>query len=426
MNSFTNFLEYDIIILIGRTMAQTNLSYPSITEVGKYLSYEDFCKQRLDAASWVHNNGLVDMVLSTDFKDIFPLHFEVEVTSRCNFNCGWCSCASARSKLPGVDMTLSRMKKIIDECQLMRAGIQWTGGEPLMNASIYDAIDYATSKNVPQCLFTNGSLLDEAACYRLLVSNLKFIRISINSATISSHSLHHGNISTKLSASTLLNCNTICKRKTELKSKVSVGFSLVLDDEVIDDYARTLDFILGLAEEYPNSVDYIVIRPVNNELGGISYSLSEKFFSKFTQQNYDAIKEHFGEAHIKVVFPNEMRLPLPSGFECLGCTMFSEIAPNGNLYLCSDKYGEEGYRIGNVDDESICALYRSFTSKPAIGDLSRCYADGNCPKHSRGQYFNCIFNQIKAMLMAGKRDVVQQWIRDLKNMIPAVDHSFFI
>lgn len=406
-------------------MAETKI-YPSTIQVGSYLNRFSFSAQRLSVASWVHNEEMVDLVLQGKFCDIKPLHFEVEVTSRCNFNCSWCNCASSRKKLANLDMTLEQMKHIINQCSIWGSGIQWTGGEPLMNKDIIVAIKYASEKQLNQCIFTNGSLLENTIINDLLTSNLKFIRISLNCFTDEVHSKYHGNISTALTKRVKINCEQICRMKILLNSSVQLGFSIVLDDRNIDDCKATINFLHELSSAYSGAIDYVVIRPVNTDLLDTVYSLSPNFACKYNSVINNEIYNSFLNLNVKLIFPYKDSAISSQSKECLGCQTFSEIAPNGNVFLCSDKYGDCKYVIGNIFNSSLGTIYQSDFYKSQREKCSQCFAIGSCPHSSRGYYFNSIFNQIKQLQLAGEAGTVISWINALRKTIAKTDHTFYI
>lgn len=404
------------------------MMYYSVYDIGKRISEEAFYRQRLSVAGWVHNEEFVNKVIVGDYYGIFPLHIELCSTYKCNFNCSWCSCRKSRFSSGNEQQSLdiSELRSIIDQCAEKSIGIQWTGGEPLVNEATIDAIEYGAKHEINQCLFTNGSRLNADYCERLLQTNLRFIRISLNCVSEEYHSKFHGNISLNLSRQTIDNISVLCRTKQLLASGVKIGISIVTDSNNIDDLQNTMIYIRERAIEYPNTIDYIVVRSVNEDFDGIEFEKKKNFNERYTAIVNKIDYDDLFRLGIDVVFPNELSDINPRESKCLGCSVFSEVAPDGTLFLCSDKYGNKNYKIGNLLESTFDTVWDSEELKGARIRHANCFANGFCPSFSRGWYFNYIFSQIEEYRLDGKLDVVKKWIGELKESVPVTCHSFFI
>lgn len=402
--------------------------YYSVYKIGQIVTKDRFYNQRLAVAGWVHNPVLVNKILKGEYDTIYPLHIELCSTYLCNFDCKWCSCRKSRFDKSNRKHSLDYLElcKIIDECSKKFIGIQWTGGEPLMNIATIDGIEYGTELGINQCLFTNGSLLLENVCVRLLKSNLRFIRISLNCASIECHSSFHGNISFDLSKRTMDNVSTLCRVKYALSTKVQIGISVVVDSNNLFDVSNTLSFIRGVASDYPCTIDYIIIRAVNDDFDGIVSKKNLNFNEQYKNIIETIDLDEFREMGISIIFPNEVELHYAKGCEALGCSVFSEIAPDGTMFLCSDKYGNRDYKIGNVLEQSVQTIWDSDKRKNVQIEHMDCFSSGSCPRFSRGWYFNLIFSQVEELRLNGEIEIVNRWIRSLQELVPPINHSFFI
>lgn len=399
--------------------------YPSVYKVGEYLDEKSYSKQRIQVAGWVHNKNIVDTIQTGLYENLFPVHIEVCTTYSCNFNCPWCNCRESMRSYPSV-MNYELIEKIVKSCSEHDIGIQWTGGEPLKNAATIRGILYASLLDVKQCLFTNGSLLDANNIKLLLGSNLKFVRISLNTSNVNAHSNFHGGIRTELSRNVLDNIDVLCEQKQLLRSNVKIGLSIVLDSINLDFFEETLEYIYSVAKKYPLTLNYVVVRAVNSDFKGIRYTKKESFDEQYKRAiSQDAIKKLKDEL-IEVILPNEIDFSYTITKENLGCQTFSEIAPDGNMFLCSDKYGDRAYMIGNVENDSLEGICNSNFRKEQMCKHKYCYRNGNCPRYSRGWYFNMLFDQIEHYREKGQMEIVNDWIRSLQIHVPNEGHSFFI
>lgn len=112
----------------------------------------------------------------------FPLHLDVEITSRCNLRCTFCDKLPLLSKDQQGDMSLAQYKKIIDEG---RAGRLWGlklsyRGESLLHPDVVEMVAYAKANGVLDIYFnTNGMLLSESLSRQLMDAGLDRISLSV-------------------------------------------------------------------------------------------------------------------------------------------------------------------------------------------------------------------------------------------------------
>lgn len=112
----------------------------------------------------------------------FPMHLDIEVTSRCNLKCTFCDRQPFLKKDQIGDMDISLFKQIIDEGAEHKL---WAGklsyrGEPLLHKDIAEMVSYAKKKGVLDIYFnTNGMLLDERMAEKLIDAGLNRISLSV-------------------------------------------------------------------------------------------------------------------------------------------------------------------------------------------------------------------------------------------------------
>ena len=108
----------------------------------------------------------------------FPMHLDIEVTSRCNLKCTFCDRQPFLKRDQIGDMDISLYKRIIDECSEHKL---WAGklsyrGEPLLHKDIAEMVSYAKKRGILDLYFnTNAMLLDEKLAERLIDAGLNRI-----------------------------------------------------------------------------------------------------------------------------------------------------------------------------------------------------------------------------------------------------------
>jgi radical SAM protein with 4Fe4S-binding SPASM domain len=109
-----------------------------------------------------------------------PLIVQIEPTVHCNLECTMCANPiSGRKKR---HMSLPEFKKIVDGMPFAAKMSLVGAGEPLLNPDLFGMLSYARSKGIIAGFATNGMLLDEKNCAKILASGAEWVNISIDSA----------------------------------------------------------------------------------------------------------------------------------------------------------------------------------------------------------------------------------------------------
>lgn len=112
----------------------------------------------------------------------FPLHLDIEITSRCNLRCTFCDKLPLLSKEQLGDMDFELYKKILDECDGGRLwGLKLSyRGESLLHPQVVEMVAYAKARGVLDVYFnTNGMLLTPELSHRLMEAGLDRISVSV-------------------------------------------------------------------------------------------------------------------------------------------------------------------------------------------------------------------------------------------------------
>ena len=113
----------------------------------------------------------------------FPLHLDIELTSKCNLNCPICPYHSKDAPFPvePANMNIFLFRKIIDEGSekgLKSIKLNFSG-EPLLYPLLTQAIEYAKQKKILDIMInTNGTLLTNNLCHELINAGLDLIIIT--------------------------------------------------------------------------------------------------------------------------------------------------------------------------------------------------------------------------------------------------------
>lgn len=111
-----------------------------------------------------------------------PVMLQIEVTSRCNFRCGYCIVHNGSGDERGSDMSEGMFREILrvfpDSIYLQLQG----QGEPLLHPSFPSMIRHAKNEGRLVGTVTNGSLWTEARTYGVLDAGIDAVAFSIDLA----------------------------------------------------------------------------------------------------------------------------------------------------------------------------------------------------------------------------------------------------
>jgi len=111
-----------------------------------------------------------------------PSHVYLELTARCNLQCGWCVQVHEEFRSDyAEDMPFGMFQEIVAKLQGTKVLYLCLNGEPLLYDRIYEAITVA-KRYVPSVRFvTNGTLLSRDVCTELKTAGLSQLGVSIDS-----------------------------------------------------------------------------------------------------------------------------------------------------------------------------------------------------------------------------------------------------
>jgi hypothetical protein len=123
----------------------------------------------------------------------FPLHLDLDITTRCNLSCPICPAGNpARSLFPGMglDLSLSLAERALAEAAAgglysLRIGVT---GEPLLRGECPDLIASARAQGILDlALITNGLLLTEKTARALIRAGLTRLMVSVDAGSAESY-----------------------------------------------------------------------------------------------------------------------------------------------------------------------------------------------------------------------------------------------
>jgi len=418
--------------------------YPNPLLVGDYIDKSVFDEMQnysaTDCGSWVHFNDQARNTLEGKYFEVKPLIAEFVTTHLCNFSCPTCSRrmlretwlesestwnSNATGSVPDTkhSINLDGMKKIVDKLASNDVkAIVWGGGEPTLNKNIYDGIVYAKKQGVYSSLITNGVNLNFHGMEKVLSYGLDLIRISLNCASIEKHAFFHGYPSSKNFYSKVINnIRMVAELVNSSKSKTNYGISVILDNKNIDEINSLVDLVFEIVHQYKKSpINFLVLRSVYNYYENYG-ELDDATYQTFQEIDLPKAFSKLYDCGVEIVIPKSDSLKKSSDctleskeWQCLGYGWLTEIHPSGDMFLCSDAYGNPEYIIGNLLEQEFDDIWLSDKRRSVLAQINKNDCVNNyCPFTGRGHHLNRIINQIES-LRENDLNQVDEWVTLLR------------
>ena len=196
-----------------------------------------------------------------------PPVVDIGTTNMCNANCIMCP----HSKLKDIGtMEIGQYKKIIDDCAKFKVKIITLSffGEPLLDKTLIEKIEYAKSKNIFVAFYTNASLLNKGMANSILKSGLDSITISFDSNNKETYEKIRRGLKFDIVKKNILN---LIKLRKEKDSKLKINL-------VVVELEENKDEIKSFYKEWEKKVDSINIINMRNWASAIDKKGTEESF----------------------------------------------------------------------------------------------------------------------------------------------------
>lgn len=192
-----------------------------------------------------------------------PIYLTILPIYRCNLSCKMCLTHSRelpdtkyRHK-PFPNMSLEMFKDIVDTFKNSVAVGFMGNGEPLLHKDIFAMILYAKRNKMRTSLITNGLLLDRIVD-EIVDSGLDEIAISINGHNADEFFRVTG-VNRNCFDKIIENSSLLLRAKTQKKSNLRIGASIIIDRENIFKLQEMIDYSAGIGFD---SLSFYTVLPL--------------------------------------------------------------------------------------------------------------------------------------------------------------------
>ena len=287
-----------------------------------------------------------------------PINVEIDLSNRCNLGCRGCHFAYTHTRGPlaagkPVADGVSGGGDLIDTGMILAAleemyefgvrSVTWAGGgEPTLHPDFDEIIDACP---LPQGIYTNGTLVDEARA-ELLKTRMEWVYVSLDRHNRESYKQYKQADAFKKAIAGI-------EALVAAPGKATVGVGYLLSRENIDD----LDAMVRTRRVL--GVDYIQFRPE------VRYNLaSPQELAEETDwiSNAVALLEQVRGFRGVVVDVDRFKMYqnwLIHPYKTCYWTQFQTvITPDGSLWDCCNRRGFAESKLGNLHDEPFSAIWQ--------------------------------------------------------------------
>lgn len=292
-----------------------------------------------------------------------PVEYIVETTAKCNLYCPMCP--HETHKQPKEDMTAEIFERLVRESGSSAEHMMLIGlGEPFMDRSIFDRIEYCSRHNISTLLSTNGTFLDDKTCDRLLSSPLEHITLSFDGATRESFEYYRKGAKFEKVRDNFIR---LARMKAERRARLQIVVQMVRmqrNASEVDDFVRFWSAIPGVDQVRVKEDETNLLQP-------------------------DA-------AHA----PNDWRHPCHYLWRG---PMY--VKQNGDVYPCCQSYMLDGPPVGHIGRSTLEAIWNSDEMRR----MRRAHLD-----HRAGEIdicSRCLTTIPHPVLVAGSLLLHGKWVR---------------
>lgn len=341
-------------------------------------------------------------IKSGKYNNITPVAAELDLSSKCVYNCKWCPYQENRK-----DYCLSDEEKGINIVnKLSQFGVRLVvltgGGEPLLSPCVEKVVETCRKNKMIVTLYTNGYLLNDLRAYHLMSRGISEIRISLDDvSSYENYNIVHGLSKDNPDAFETVknNFQRLVSLRTRIGFGTRIGASFLISDKTIQNIVTSAKILRKWMQRF-GPLDYIVIRPAVNYWPGDA--AHNKYYSRKSEDEaklseaVDILKD--GVARHTIISQQRFKdldeaKPINGYKRCLSPLLWMNIGPDGSAYLCCETKHNENFLLGNILSDSLDKIFKSTVIKQR---MTIPFGSAGCPiLLCKPSMLNLLFNNIE-------------------------------
>lgn len=305
---------------------------------------------------------------------IAPLLIDIGVTEVCQLKCRWCYGVYQQMDNQSV-MPTDILVRLFSEAPLLGVkAITLTGnGEPALNPGVWKAMREGKRHGLDIGLASNCVGIDNPFKVESVVDNCLWLRVTIGGHDIESYKHIHG---VDRFEKVMENVKAIIKAKADRKSKMTLGFQMVLVPECLEYVKPLAQLAIDLG------IDYFVIKqfsnPADSGIPSSGYDQDE-FFDKSIPVLKEA--EAMSNSTTKVIVKwNLMKMKNKRMYPyCIDLPFIFQISGSGKCYPCGYLFNKDEYCYGDLHQQTLGEIITSQRYWDIINKIAKTHTDELCP-----------------------------------------------
>ncbi|MBL7086824.1 MAG: radical SAM protein [Candidatus Cloacimonetes bacterium] len=273
-------------------------------------------------------------------KNNIPLKVQIEVETKCNYNCAFCLLNGVRETHPNLLISQEMMTNLFKQFDTLGTEqIIFSGGEPFLRKDFLEILQHTENYGFEIEIFTNGSLINEKAINIIKQIRLKHLQISFygNEMDYNTFSGTNGYYIRVLNLLERLNANNIPFYLTIPLTKLNTSSDLLFEE---------------ISKKYKVSFNDIITNSLNGKNKNISDRISLPIDHKL-------IKKH-------IIRKRNANLNAYKG-PCIGGITYAAITAKGNVCPCYQYV----LPVGNIHNTSFKEIWDKSPDLTKFREVNR-------------------------------------------------------
>ncbi len=302
-------------------------------------------------------------IVHHDWQSPYPVHVEIDPTSKCNQNCLRCSYKQDISgkreyiiQEQNIEIPFERFKELIDE--LSEIGIKAItfsgGGDPLIYHKIDDIIHKITSLGIKFGVITNLSVKKDIT----EIAKAVWLRVSLDAATDTTYNLIHRPANHKSFAIVLRNIEKLLSLNPEL----DLGINYLIQPENYSEILAAGRLVKKMGARYIRYVPVIATHALDYK------TIMEKSYS-LLKESEELIDKNFHVFIVQERFKSLANHRKNYSF-CYKQRVHPLIGADGNIYPCCLLKYYKQHALGNIISRSFQQVWSGETRRQWLKNLN--------------------------------------------------------
>lgn len=288
----------------------------------------------------------------------YPFLAVINLTSRCNLKCDFCTAYKGNKTNKHVHMSMSDFRFILRELKKNNfCVITFSGGEPLLNKNVYKFAEMARKKGFFVNLSTNGVLAADQDVAKNIAGYFDAVRISLHATGKNLDKVTGGK---NVYDSVVKGLDNLRK----FSSKIQVGLNIVIFNQDKHELQKII-------RDTENKVDFYAFLPEFSFYQSEEFSIKVKNYERMFNELYSNRNIIHNRNFLRKYSLKHSKKICDAG------KLYLMFTPDGNIYACPFISQNDSNLLGNVNSRE---KLRKILSRNVFKDFSR---------HCTGCYSSC-------------------------------------